>query len=87
MILKIKDKKMVKKMNREIVKNIFFIVIGAVLLGIVEFMVFQLTEIIVFIIGFVGFLALIDGIFGLYNTIRNEHKNEEVKKVPPDNND
>ena len=67
-------------MNREIIKNIIFVVIGAVLLGIVEFKVLQITEIIALIIGFIGFMVLIDGIFGLYNTIKKEP--EDLENIP-----
>ena len=59
-------------MDQDIVKNIFFIIIGAVLLGIVELNVIQLNEIIMLVLGIIGFLALIDGIFGLYNALRKE---------------
>ena len=63
-------------MDRDIMKNIFFIIIGIVLLGIVELKVMQLTEIIMLVLGLIGFVALIDGIFGLYNALRTETKTE-----------
>ena len=63
-------------MEREIIKNIFFIIIGAVLIGIVELKVIQLNEIIMLVLGLIGFIALVDGIFGLYNALRTETETE-----------
>jgi len=71
-------------MNNDIVKNVLFIVIGAVLLSIVELKLFQFNEIITLIIGFIGFIGVVDGIFGLYNVFT---KNGDVKKSSKNDED
>ena len=64
-------------MDKDIIKNVLFIIVGAVLLGIVELKLFQFNEIITLVIGFIGFVGVVDGIFGLYNVFK---KKGDVKK-------
>jgi len=65
-------------MNREIMKNIIFVILGGILLIIVELKLIQLNEILLLILGFIGFVAFIDGIFGLYHILKKEPLEEEV---------
>ncbi len=59
-------------MNKKLVENIIFIVVGVVILVVVELPLMKFTEIITIILGLVGFLALIQGCFGLYTVLRHK---------------
>ena len=61
-------------MDKKIIENVIFIIVGVVILLVVELQLIQFSEIIVIILGLIGFLALVNGVFGLYNAIK--HKNE-----------
>jgi uncharacterized membrane protein len=63
-------------MDKKIVENVLFIIVGVILLGVVELKLINLTDILTIIVGFIGFAALLNGAFGLYNIIRSEkHEN------------
>lgn len=51
-------------------ENLLFIVAGAIVLAAVEFKLINLTEILMIVLGFIGFAALLNGVFGLYNTFK-----------------
>ncbi len=70
-------------MNRDLVKNLVFIVIGAILVVIVELKLFQNNQTLMLILGLIGFVALVDGVFGLYNIIKNGQEVEEPDELPP----
>jgi hypothetical protein len=57
-------------MREKILENVLFIVAGVVVLLAVELKFIQLNEIIMIILGFVGFAALLNGAYGLYNTLK-----------------
>ena len=59
-------------MVQDIVKNVCYIVIGAILLGIVYLKLMVLSELLMLLIGIVGFMVLVNGYIALYNLIRPE---------------
>jgi hypothetical protein len=67
-------------MVKAIVKNVCYIVIGAILLGIVYLKLMVLSELLMLLIGIVGFMVLVNGIFGLYNIIRPETEQKDTKQ-------
>lgn len=59
-------------MDKKIIENVIFIIVGVVILLVVELQLMQFSEIIVIILGLVGFLALVNGAFGLYNALKHK---------------
>lgn len=59
-------------MDKKIIENVIFIIVGVVILLVVELQLIQFSEIIVIILGLIGFLALVNGAFGLYNVIKQK---------------
>ncbi|MCE5214984.1 MAG: hypothetical protein LLF83_09740 [Methanobacterium sp.] len=56
-------------MREKIVENVLFIIAGVIVLLAVELKFIHLNEIIMIVLGFVGFAALLNGAYGLYNTL------------------
>jgi hypothetical protein len=56
-------------MREKLVENILFIVAGAIVLLAVELKLIHLNEILMIVLGFIGFAALLNGAYGLYNTL------------------
>lgn len=59
-------------MNKKIIENVIFIIVGIAILLVAELQLMHLSEIIVIILGLVGFLALVNGAFGLYNVLKHK---------------
>jgi len=59
-------------MDKKIIENVIFIIVGAAILLVVELQLIHFSEIIVIILGLVGFLALVNGAFGLYNALKHK---------------
>jgi hypothetical protein len=59
-------------MDKKIIENVIFIIVGVAILLVVELQLMQFSEIIVIILGLVGFLALVNGAFGLYNALKHK---------------
>jgi len=70
-------------MNGNLIKNLGFVVVGAILVAIVELKLFHFNETITLIMGLIGFVALVEGVFGLYNLIRKGPKGEVSEEVLP----
>ncbi|WP_321423265.1 hypothetical protein [uncultured Methanobacterium sp.] len=59
-------------MDKKIIENAIFIIVGVAILLVVELQLIQFSEIIMIILGLIGFLALVNGAFGLYNALRHK---------------
>ena len=60
------------KLNQKILRNIILIIAGAIILGVVEFKLIQLPEILMLLLSVIGFIVLVDGIYELYKTLRHK---------------
>lgn len=58
-------------MREKIIENLLFIIAGAIVIAAVELKLINLTEIVMVILGFIGFAALLNGVYGLYNSLRS----------------
>ncbi len=56
--------------KEKLVEYSLFTIAGVAVLAAVELKLIHENEILMFIIGFIGFVALLQGVFGLYNTLK-----------------